>query len=350
MKTFARKTFLELSILICWLATFAIGYKAFFFQDDVLTVSLIGTFDPSVNLIIGAATMLMPLGLFLSAKKGNLWFAASLIIFIIFCLLDVSRLTPYFICYLSLFLIIELFRNDQKQLEKGFIVLLVTVYFFSGLNKFNNQFHERILPMVWFHSLPLQPTRNMGYLIAATEIFLGLLILFKRTRKLSCTLLIVMHIVLLWKLSPFKWNWNAIVYPWNFAMIGVLVFIFRSPASFFNENLNRPLRLLATLLFALPFLSFINLLPENLGYKLYSGISYAPDFKIDKKIQDFREYDKSKEEYETMLNPMFYSIQERAVALSPEPWVFERVAKNIEYKYGTRVIIKTADGKVKPTR
>lgn len=350
MKTFARKTSLELAILLCWLATFAIGYKAFFFQDDVLTVSLMGAFNSSFNLIIGAATMLMPLGLFLTVKKGNAWFAVTLIIFTVFCLLDVSRLTPYFICYLSLFLIVNVFRNDPGQLEKGLIVLLVTVYLFSGLNKFNDQFHERILPLVWFHSLPFQPSKDIGYLFAASEIMFGLLLLFRKTRKLACALLIFMHVVLLWKLSPFKWNWNAIVYPWNFAMVVVLLFLFRSSVSFFAESLTRTLKMLAILLFVVPFLSYVDVLPENLGYKLYSGNWYAPDFKIDKKLPPFQDYDKSKEENETILNPMFYSIQERALAISPESWIFKRIARNIEIKYATRVTIKPNHEKSKPSR
>ncbi|ARN78183.1 hypothetical protein BST97_09360 [Nonlabens spongiae] len=350
MKTFARNTFFELAVLLCWLATFAIGYKAFLFQDDVLTVSLMGAFNSSVNLIIGVITMLMPLGLFLTVKKGKLWFAGTLIIFTVFCLLDVSRLTPYFICYLSLFLIANVFRNDPGQLEKGLIVLLVTVYLFSGLNKFNDQFHERILPLVWFHSLPFQPSKGIGYLVAASEIMFGLLLLFKRTRKLACTLLIFMHVVLLWKLSPFKWNWNAIVYPWNFAMMAVLVFLFRSSVSFYGESLTPKLKTLAILLFVVPALSYVDVLPDNLGYKLYSGNWYAPDFKINKKLPLFQDYDKSMRENESILNPMFYSIQERALAVSPEIWVFERIARNIEVKYGTQVTIKPNHELSKPSR
>ena len=322
------------------MATFAIGYEAFFYQDDLLSVSLMGDLDPIANILLGLVVFLLPLGFFLTVQKAQYWFVALVICYAFFCLLDVSRLTPYFVCYLSVFALFTHLKNNFWDLEKGLIALAVVVYFFSGLNKFNDHFADNILRLVWFYSLPLKPSQNIGYLVAASEMIFGLFLLFKKTRKIGCLALILMHAILLWKLSPFQQNWNPIVYPWNVAMVGILCFLFRSEVSFIKEKLSRPIKAIAIVLIALPTLSYFNMAPENLGYKLYTGNWYAPDFRIDDKIEVFNNYDKSLETDETLINPMFYSIQERALALSPEPWVYERIAENIELKFGTRVRIK----------
>ena len=131
---------------------------------------------------------------------------------------------------------------DQTRLQPGFISLaillwgclpghraimlarvhLIALWLFSGVNKllspgFMGDTAQWMLepyaakPPAWLHD-------NAGYLVVGAEMGLGILALFPPTRKLVGVLAAVVHLNILFVLSPWGHNWNTVVWPWNVAL------------------------------------------------------------------------------------------------------------------------------------
>ncbi|MGB5981439.1 MAG: hypothetical protein WBG46_04780 [Nonlabens sp.] len=335
IRSYGRVQLLNLAVVICWLLTFAIGYKAFFFQDELFRVLPLDIDSEIMNLTVTSITVLLPLAIFYFDRK-KLLFILLLVFYVVFCLLDINRLTPYFFCYLGLFAVISFYWANTVALQKCFLIIAVGIYIVSGIHKFNGHFAENVLKYIWFYSIPFEPSVAAGRLIAGIEILLGIGLLFKKLRKVCCIGLIGLHLILLWKLGPMRLNWNLIVWPWNFAMIAVLLFVFKSKVGI-NElvpNISIVQGSLIVFFWILPLLSIFNLAPENLGFKLYTGNWYSPNLLIDKKLSEYSEYDLSDQEGQTLINLQSYSMITRHLAINPEPWIFEEIALNFEKKYG----------------
>jgi uncharacterized membrane protein YphA (DoxX/SURF4 family) len=331
---------LGIVLIACWIATFVIGFDAFITQDVLLSVSLIGDIPAIVSIIVGIVVFNLPITSMVSKKRS--WvFVIAMFAFLIFVLLDVNRLAPYFIFYLALFGLFTYFKNDRDTFVQSLLIIASGIYIASGLHKINPGFSEQILGLIWFHSLPLEPSATAGYVIALTETLLGLGLLFKYTRKVSCVLLLLTHIVLLWKLGPFKFNWNLIVWPWNFCMIAVLFVLYFYEAG--TRSLFKALRTkhATVLLFfwIIPAASLFALVPDNLGFKLYSGKALDLDLKFPSKIQELEKYNRSSDSLNTQINLQTYSIRTRQLAISPEPWVFEAIKENFEAYYKTNTTL-----------
>ena len=59
---------------------------------------------------------------------------------------------------------------------------------------------------------------NAGFVVIVAEASLGVLALFPRTRKLVGVLACLVHLNILFVLSPWGRDWNAVVWPWNAAL------------------------------------------------------------------------------------------------------------------------------------
>lgn len=323
-------------LIICWIATFIIGHDAFIGQDELLTVSLIGEFPALLNIIIALAVFTIPV-ISIIIRNGTWIFIVGILFFLLFILLDINRLTPYFIFYLTIFGLLNYFKKDDTVFLQSLLIIASGIYIASGLHKINPGFSEQVLNIIWFHSLPFKPSPTAGYMISITEALLGLGLLFKYTRKVSCILLFLSHIILLWKLGPFKLNWNLIVWPWNFCMMALLSVLY------FYETSTKPLfkslqrKHAVTLLFfwIVPCASLFSLVPDNLGFKLYSGKALTLDLKFESKIPELEEHNRSTDSLTTQINLQTYAVTTRQLAISPEQWIFERIQKNFEAHYKT---------------
>ncbi len=331
-----RKQVLGVVLVICWIATFAIGYNAFIGQDELLTVSLIGEFPAWLNIIIALAVFTIP-AISISIRNGTRIFIVEILLFLLFVLLDVNRLTPYFIFYLAIFGLLIFFKKDDNTVLQCLLITASGIYMASGLHKINPGFSDQVLEFIWFHSLPIEPSPTAGYVIAISESLLGLGLLFKYTRKVSCVVLILTHLLLLWKLGPFKLNWNLIVWPWNFCMIAILIvlYFYETSAISFFKSLQR--KHVVTILFfwIVPCASFFYLVPDNFGFKLYSGRTLTLDLKFESKIPELEAHNRSTDSLLTQINLQTYAVRTRQLAISPEQWIFERIQKNFEAHYKT---------------
>lgn len=164
---------------------------------------------------------------------------------IVSCLFDQSRWQPWEYQYLFTILLFIVFRNRTDLLLPAVAFILFTTYFFSGINKLNPAFIERIWSrMVLIRFFKLSGSTShipflyyLGYAIPVYETACAVGLLFKRTKNAAAILLILMHLFNLLLLGPLGINYNPSIWPWNIGMIFFLQFLFLSSRSFDSKKM-----------------------------------------------------------------------------------------------------------------
>ncbi len=172
-------------------------------------------------------------------------------------------------------------------------LILGFIYIWSGIQKLNHEFLFVTYPWLIEPLTNLVPESissglNATHFIAPlVEISGGIGLLFKKTKRKSALLLILMHVFILTMIGPFWHNTNPVVWPWNitFSILLGILFLVKS-----NLRLSHIFRkrifsyqLLILLLFGIvPTLSFFNSWPMFFSSALYSGNKvksevYIPD-------------------------------------------------------------------------
>jgi len=295
-----------------------IGFNGFFKSHDLLTVSLFDYQIPdALTFLLAVMMFLSPVtGLFINVRIAKWLLLSSAFLYVVLIVFDLHRLTPYMIAYLGVFAALILLKYDSSILYTALLIIASGIYIFSGLHKLNIGFVKDIAPQFWFYSLPFNYTDVIGYGFAIIEIVAGLLLLLPLTRKLACIPLLLLHTVIIWKLGPWKLDWNTIVMPWNFLMIVTLIYLFRKSAlsTFRIGSAQTIMVVLGVFFWLLPGLSQIIWIPENLSMMLYSGKSKSGYLVINEPIDRLSSYDHIPEKEKMLISLQRLSMEERGIA------------------------------------
>lgn len=190
---------------------------------------------------------------------------------LISCSLDLTRWQPWEFFFLILSLIYS--QADGKARTCGIVLLLGFGYVYSGFHKCNAGFLENVWnPMFLRRFSGLEPNTfltRLGLTLPFLELLIGFGILFWPKKKMFAAAAMLMHLVLLIVLMSM--HHNAVVWPWNVAMIGL------NAGLFFTEGIGRiewKNPVLATVVVfcgVLPMLSFFGKWDNYLSFDLYSG-------------------------------------------------------------------------------
>ena len=194
------------------------------------------------------------------------------------CMLDQNRWQPWeyqFLCMLAVFVFIE----DEKKRRLSWQLIIVGIYFFSGLSKCSSNFIHNVWQVLLLQQyfgvnhIGIWLSRA-GYLIPFIEMFAGIALCFGRTRKMAVWLLCAMHLFNLLVFGPAGLNINAVIWPWNILMPVLLFGLFyKDGIHFFDKVLWRPVYTWVMLLcwWILPWLQLWGLWDKYLSGVLYSG-------------------------------------------------------------------------------
>lgn len=331
---FTNRYILNATLVICWLATAVIGFNGFFKTHDLLTVSLINIeVSDSITSVLALVSFTFPvIGVIVNVRVAKWLLFTAIAVYVVLLLLDLHRLTPYMIVYFGIFTALILLRYDSSVLFTALLIIASGIYIFSGLHKLNAGFVTDIAPRLWFHSLPISYNNFIGYSLAILETVAGIFLLLPLARKFASILLIVMHLIIIWKLGPWKLDWNYIVLPWNVMMIAVLIFLFRK-SSFSKFKIGAARSVIIALCFffwLLPGLSQIIWIPENLSMMLYSGKSKIGYLIIDEKTDRLKPYDRTPDKEKMLISLQQYSMEERGIALHPEIKIYNEILSNMK--------------------
>ncbi len=227
----------------------------------------------------------------LNIARFRRFFTASLLgAMALMVFLDQMRLQPWvFIYFLALFpLTLADFHNEKTRRKLGLPllgylqVLLVGVYFWSGLHKFTQSFIDFVYPLLLKGLFRVQDGswlmehRQLGYGAAAVELLIGLGLIFPKTRNLAVLGAVLMHLLIIAWVSPLGSNPNYVIIPWNVAMISLVVLgaygmknrISLWPAA--HADLRWATAALACLIWFMPALNLDNRWDAYLSFNLYT--------------------------------------------------------------------------------
>jgi hypothetical protein len=217
----------------------------------------------------------------------------SLLVVAVLALFDQSRWQPWFYQY-TLMLFPLLFIKDDSDERSSLNALnisrliIICIYIWSGLHKFNTHFNNEIMPWMMDGIMP-DLSSGIVSLIAHSipyiEIAIGISLLYKRTRAIGVLAAIASHIFILVVLGPLGRSQNLVIMPWNLAMIAFVLILFRK-----EDTLTARLLLLKTsyhakfialLVVVMPFFNMLDKWDSYPSFALFSGNIQGATYYID---------------------------------------------------------------------
>ncbi|MFY7963885.1 MAG: hypothetical protein ACOVO1_03215 [Chitinophagaceae bacterium] len=232
-------------------------------------------------------------------KPEKYWLYLVLIVTeTISCILDQNRWQPWEYQYVFMFLVLFVNRKEQDRNSYLFLIILSSIYFYSGLQKVNPHFINN----VWLQTiaedylhLPKAFLQNqyfirLGYIIPLFEILCAVGLWVKAVRNISIFGLITTHVFILLLIGPIGLNYNIIVWPWNIAMILLLyTFLDKNISVFDFKNIfkNKCSIAIAFVWIILPALNFVGYWDYYFSSSLYSARIDICSIKIHNPPQNF---------------------------------------------------------------
>lgn len=290
----------------------------------------------------------MQLGFLVVLILGNLFLQRRWIVGLIFCLLlwmcfqDQMRWQPWTYHYLLFFLPFCFSLGRQYLLY--FRGIIITIYFWSGVHKFNSGFVEDVFPQFVdrFMDADLGAMTQLGYALPMLEIALACLLMFSRTRRLAFVGVVVLHAMIFIFLDPLGDNRNSVVIPWNIAMVLFSYVLFlRSPsgtslADMWSALAGRVQLVILGAVLLLPLANFWDRWDDTLSFHLYSDqntlFCIAIEESETKKLQmDFKEMRVMIPGLEggIILDVNKWAMIELNVPVPPQKRIYKRIAADL---------------------
>jgi len=217
---------------------------------------------------------------------------ASFVVIIVWLMLfDQTRIQTWMYQYIAI--LGGVFYFSTKQTSAGHDasgalsvarVVLASTYFWSGAQKINVWYVERVFPWVvepfqnYLHISPGWIT-ILAVLTPILELMIGIILCSQRFRKLAVLLTVGMHFLILIAVGPFGHGFETVIWPWNIAMIAFVVLLFWNTDFSIGGEISKLLNgygLVVVLLFTImPGFGFFQLWDPYLSAQLYAGIDSA---------------------------------------------------------------------------
>ncbi len=253
-------------------------------------------------------------------------------------------------------------------------VALSLVYLWAGIQKLNVTFFK-VMPAWFVHpatdwGLPDSIVAGLRLGVALTplwEIFIGAGLWFPQTRRIAMALAAVLHGAALLFLGPLGYNVNLVVWPWNIAMVALLLVLFGMKEGIALPQTLRELRrswsgtLVVGWFGLLPALSYCGWWDSYFSFALYSANLSRADLYVTRSFRDrlptrLQTYVVPVENF----NPAFqlpfafehprWAAAELGTPELPEPRgyavMFRHIAAFATHESDCRMIVETRGGKV----
>jgi hypothetical protein len=172
------------------------------------------------------------------------------------CLIDQHRLQPW--AYQSVIYGCVFASMRPSMARQILIPLAASVYIYSAAGKLDYQFVHSVgqdflnVPLGWLgavDAIDKNTKATLAHVLPAVELFVGVMLLFAKTRRLAGGLAICLHVSLLILLSPAGLHHSHGVLIWNVLLMVQAWYLFVAP----SHNDLHDNRLLYRRLFRLPF-------------------------------------------------------------------------------------------------
>jgi hypothetical protein len=249
--------------------------------------SFVKPFNFPVDYIVFAALIGLLIAASVLARRGIL--IVLFVVLLLLALQDQSRWQPWFYQYVLMLLAIALAGPDRPEAAFNTCCLIVAAtYVWSGLAKLNPHFMGETFPFLVEPIIGRWPeraqwvVRHAAFVAPFIESGIGVGLLTRRFRRVAVFCGIGMHVFILIVIGPLGRGFNAVVWPWNLAMIAFLLILFLRRPGFgrtgepeaWDIMWGRAFafhKVIVVLLGIMPVLSFFNLWDHYLSSALYSG-------------------------------------------------------------------------------
>ncbi|MDR6969511.1 hypothetical protein J2X31_003544 [Flavobacterium arsenatis] len=349
--SYPKEVILIKIVCIAWLIAKVLSFKVWISDRYFPVVPVVDslTLPNEFHLFLFFISLLgITSAFFYPNKKGIL--ISVIVIEVASCVLDYMRWQPWEYQYLLTF-VFFLFSKDRKQFLFLLTFLIAVTYIFSGIHKFSGSFLYSFWDRTILHNLLHLPYRIIkipilhysGLILAAIEIFIGVGILFSRHRRSISFLAILMHLFIVILYGPFGLNHNIIIFPWNLAMIALVMVLFYKNSlsnftvSFFKSKLNS---IVFLLIGVMPIFSLFGKWDDYLSFNLYSGniktlaicVEEVPEYpELEKYKSGVKSNRYCKDAY--LINTTTWALEELKVPVYPQERVFKMLQDQFNIKY-----------------
>jgi hypothetical protein len=260
---------------------------------------------------------------------------------------DQSRWQPWFYQYVVMLLAIALAGSDRQTAALNTCCLIVAAtYIWSGVAKLNPSFSTVIFPAFVepfaARGVRLGPwlVRDLAFATSIFECAVGVGLLIRRLRPAALFCGIAMHVSILLVLGPLGRGFNAVIWPWNLAMIAFLPILFfrRSEGAAFRDIVwGRGFvfqKVVLVLFGVLPALSFFHLWDDYLSSALYTGntnagVIYFTDEAFEQLPEEIQDHVNEAGASRSSLDINSWSFDELRVPAYSEIRIYRNVARQI---------------------
>lgn len=355
MAKILERRILILRIVVCLFFVFGIGFSFKVWHTDRL-FPVLPVFDwipSSSDDVSGFLAMILIFGLLIGAfVKSRNYFIGFFILLLFLLLQDQMRWQPWVYIYVAFLLPFAIWKRVDEKLLPYFQFLLIGVYLWSGAFKFGGSFIE----LTWDKMLRTllliddpgtrQSLHFLGYGIPIMEMLIAFGLFFKKTRNLSVLLAIITHVIIL--IYVITNQQNSVIYPWNFAMILLVILCFykadnslsnwasrqaRSPE--YSRKIKLQIASGAFFFVFMPVLNPLGLWDNYMSFHLYSGtngtfcvgLDQDQYKKVDQELYDyFWVVEEPDGKFWIYIN--LWALDELNVAFYPEERTFKKLAKS----------------------
>lgn len=329
-----------------WLITKTWSWKAWIAERTYPVIPSFGFLEnvPGFFHTLFLIVSLLALIVILLVKHDRRLFFVLFLSELLSCLLDTVRWQSWEFMYMCFLLILIINYRKPKNIILLLHLMLVAMYFFSGLHKLNRGF----LSSVWidmilidflgisFDTILKYKLFFAGLIIPFLEILLALLLLFSKYKRKISLILIFMHLLILLFLGPFGLWYNSVVWWWNIALIFILLMIYQKPNNF---SIKKPFVFghlyWLFLWFLMPIFSFFGKWYQYFSFNLYSGkieqmyICISSNKKIDSNFGKIIYLKTS-----PCINLQNWAMSELKCVPIPEIEIYKKISNEIKRKYG----------------
>jgi hypothetical protein len=201
---------------------------------------------------------------------------------------DQNRWQPWFFQYVMMFFVLSFFNNTNNNIKHQnaiitiFKLMVGAIYFWSGLQKLNPHFWSDTFPWLMepltdhLGAGSIRHFKLLGYAFPLIECTAGIALFIKPLQKKAIVLILLMHLFILYVVGPLGHNYNPVVWPWNIAMMSLVVILFYGKDHFNFSSIKSSLsyysiKIVFALFIMMPLFNFFNLWDSYLSHNLYSG-------------------------------------------------------------------------------
>lgn len=273
-------------------------------------------------------------------------------------LFDQNRIQPWVYQYGAILFLLSTYSwrieslLQQDRILNVLRLMIASIYFYSGLQKINPVFIGSVFP--WMLEPYLGEERLIigalvGLFIPFIEMFIGIGLLFKKTRSVSLVGAAAMLILVLLVLGPLGNNWNTVVWPWNIAFTVVTFILFwrldKSALQILSIPKTTTSFLIIVLFIFCPLLFFFDKWDGYPSFSLYSGqvsdlkVTLPADFELSNRNKAYVVEGADGNQY---FNVTKLAMSDIHVPVYPETRVHKIVVKKVcgLLEYDKRVIFE----------